>query len=50
MLNRLGTGTLQEADKILVETAIVMAAYELSGVDWESFHSPLLQRYLVHSQ
>ena len=45
MLNRPGTGTLKEADEILVETAIVMAAYELSGVDWESFHSPLLQRY-----
>ena len=52
MLNRPGTGTLQEADKILVETAIVMAAYELSGVDWELFHSPLLQRYheLMHAK
>ena len=54
MLNRPGTGTLREADKILVETAIVMAAYELSGVDWKSFHSrsPLLQRYneLIHAK
>ena len=43
---------MQEADKILVETAIVMAAYELSGVDWELFHSPLLQRYheLMHAK
>ncbi len=45
MLNRPGTETVKEADKIQVETTIIMAAYELSGVDWKSFHSPLLQRY-----
>ena len=45
VLNRPGTGTLKESDKISIETAIVLAAHELSGDDHKSFHSPLLQHY-----